>query len=340
MGVNLRDIAEQQDVSFESLAGKTVAIDALNSIFQFLSTIRDRFTGEPLKDSKGGVTSHLSGLFYRTSRLVEAGMTPVFIFDGKAPDFKATVQAERRKARAEAKAKWEQAVRDGDTAKVRLYSQQASELDEAMLGEAKRLLDAMGIQWIQAPTEGEAEAAYLSRSGAAYACGSQDWDSLLFGARRLLRNLAITGKRKLPGKESYVIVSPQMVELDRMLGALGISHGQLIIIGILSGTDFNPGGVRGFGPKKALDLVREHRTLDAVLKHVSWEFPTPAQTIFDFFSSPPVADVELRPGKPDPDAIRRILIDGHDFSEERIKGALEKLESSGSRKQSGLGRFF
>jgi flap endonuclease-1 len=233
MGVNLREIANPRDIELEELSGKTVAIDALNTIYQFISIIRDRLTGEPLKDSKGEVTSHLSGIFYRMTRMLENGITPVFIFDGPAPEFKKNVQLARHKVREAAREKWREAVKSGDAEKVRLYSQQASRVTGPMLDEAKRLLDAMGIQWVDGPSEGEAEAAYLNKTGKVYACGSQDWDALLFGAKRLARNLTITGKRKLPNKETYLKVRPQVIELEDMLSGLGITHDQLIIIGML-----------------------------------------------------------------------------------------------------------
>lgn len=340
MGVNLREIASPRDIELEELSGKTIAIDALNMIYQFLSIIRDRLTGEPLKDSKGQVTSHLSGIFYRVTGMLESGITPVFIFDGPAPEFKKNVQLARHRAREDARAKWEQAVRVGDAEKVRLYSQQASRVTGSMLDEAKRLLDAMGVQWMDGPSEGEAQAAYMNRTGKVYACGSQDWDALLFGAKRLARNLAITGKRKLPRKETYVDVRPQIIELDEMLSGLGITQDQLIIIGILTGTDYNPGGVRGFGPKKALELVKEKRTLEAALSQVQWDFGTPAEQIFAFFRDPPHRLGEIEQMQPNPEQVKRILVDQHDFSLERIQRTLDRLAGAQhERKQSSLQKF-
>jgi len=340
MGVNLREIATLQEIEMESLRGKVIAIDALNIIYQFLSIIRDRMTGEPLKDSKGRVTSHLSGIFYRATRMLESGITPVFIFDGKAPEFKQDVQMARHKIREEARAKWEQAVKEGDREKIRLYSQQATRVTDEMLDEAKRLLDAMGVQWMRGPSEGEAQAAYLSKHDVVYACGSQDWDSLLFGAKRLVRNLTITGKRKLPRKETYITIRPHLIELDKMLKDLGITHDQLIITGILTGTDYNPRGVKGLGPKKALELVLEQKTLESVLSHVDWQFDTPADKIFDFFKNPPAQDVKIENLQPDPEDVRKILVDEHDFSPDRIQRTLEKLEGAEhEREQSSLEKF-
>jgi len=195
------------------------------------------------------------------------------------------------------------------------------------------------VSWIQAPSEGEAQATHLLKSGRVWAVGSQDWDSLLFGAERLVRNLTVSGRRKLPRRESYISVKPELVELSALLSQLGIGQEQLIILGILVGTDYNQGGVKGIGPKKALQLVKEHRTLGAVLKQVPWDFPTPAEKIFDFFRNPPVEDLEIEPQSLDMAGLRRLL-EEHDFSPERTDNTLKKLEeASGKGKQSSLGSF-
>jgi flap endonuclease-1 len=198
----------------------------------------------------------------------------------------------------------------------------------------------MGVSWVQAPSEGEAQATHLLKSGRAWAVGSQDWDSLLFGAERLVRNLTVSGRRKLPRRESYVTVKPEIIELKALLSQLGIGQEQLIVLGILVGTDYNQGGVKGIGPKKALQLVKEHRTLDAVLKQVPWDFPTPAGKIFDFFMKPPVRDLDIEPQSLDMAGLRGFLVEEHDFSPERTDNTLKKLEEAGERgKQSSLGSF-
>ncbi|MFH0956654.1 MAG: flap endonuclease-1 [Candidatus Aenigmatarchaeota archaeon] len=340
MGVNLREIASPKETQLSDLSGKVVAIDALNMIYQFLSIIRDRFTGEPLKDSKGDVTSHLSGLFYRTSRLMEAGIRPVFVFDGQPPSFKKGVQDERRKIREEAGRRLAEAVKEGDTAKIRLYSQQTSSVTGEMLSEARKLLSAMGVQCVQGPSEGEAQASYMNRMGLAYACGSQDWDCLLFGAERLVRNLGVSGKRKLPGKESYVKVSPEMVELSAMLSSISITREQLVMIGLLVGTDYNPGGVKGIGPKKGLEIVRRNGTLQRVMKDIEWDFDVAPEELLAFFMNPPAAEVSIEYAQPDLQKLREILI-GHDFSPERIDSTLFALEAALKKGgQESLSKFF
>lgn len=341
MGVSITDLVEPRHIEVESLSGRTIAIDGYNIMYQFLSSIRDRMTGEPLRDSKGRITSHLSGIFYRTVRMIDAGITPVYVFDGTPPAFKDETIAQRREIKENAREKWKEALEAGDTEAVRRYSMASSKLTKDMVEEAKKLLSLMGVSWVQAPSEGEAQATHLLRQGKAWAVGSQDWDSLLFGADRLVKNLAITGKRKVPRKESYITVKPELIELSSVLSSLGITREQLIILGILVGTDYNVGGIKGIGPRKALQLVKEHRTLEAVMSNVEWNFRTKPDEIYDFFVNPPAEDLEIRKETLQPEELERQLTEEYDFSRERIESGIRKLKESGEKaKQKGLGSFF
>jgi len=216
MGVNLRSLIPSKEIELADLSGRKIAIDAHNCIYQFLSIIRDRMTGEPLKDSKGRVTSHLSGLLYRTSNLLEAGIRPIFVFDGpETPEFKKETVEKRKKARKEAKKKWEEALKKGEEA-IR-YAQAASELKDKMIEDSKELLEAMGIPWLDAKSEGEIQCAYMCKKKDVWASASQDYDSILVGSPRLVRNLSITGRRKLPRKETYIEIKPEIIELGQIL---------------------------------------------------------------------------------------------------------------------------
>ncbi|HID80385.1 MAG TPA: flap endonuclease-1, partial [Ignisphaera sp.] len=268
MGVNLRELipedAKREITDLRELMGKVIALDAYNALYQFLAAIRQP-DGTPLIDRKGRVTSHLSGLFYRTINLMEYGIKPVYVFDGMPPEIK-RYEVERRRIRREKAAELaERAYAEGRVEEARKYSIQALRLTQEMVESAKRLLDAMGIPYIQAPSEGEAQAAYIARKGDAWAVASQDYDALLFGTPRLVRNLAISGRRKLPGRDMYIEIKPEVIELDRVLKVLGITRSQLIDIAILIGTDYNPDGVPGIGPKSAYQLIKAHGSLEKVL---------------------------------------------------------------------------
>jgi flap endonuclease-1 len=340
MGVQLGDIIPKKEVELTLLSQKKIAIDAYNNLYQYLTIIRDKLTGEPLKDSKGRVTSHLSGLFYRTINLIEAGIKPCFVFDGEPPVFKKQTLEKRKEMKEEAEEKWKEALEKGE--KAITYAQAAAVLTDEMVEEAKTLLKVMGIPVVQAKSEGEAQCAFMCKKGDVDFSASQDYDSLLFGSPFLVRNLSITGKRKLPKKEVYIEIKPEIIELKNVLESLKITHDQLIIIGILVGTDYNPEGIKGIGPKKALELVRKYNTLENVLKHVEWGFEISAEEIFEFFKNPPVTeDYKLEWKEPDKEKIIKFMVDEHDFSLERVEKALEKLISTFTKgQQSSLQAWF
>jgi flap endonuclease-1 len=326
MGVDLSDLLPKRKVEMKDLSGKPLAIDAYNAIYQFLAIIRGE-SGEPLMDRRGNITSHLSGLLYRTSNLVEIGIRPVYVFDGKPPELKEAEIRRRREAKEEASSKYEEALRVGDLAGARKYAQMTSQLRGPMVEDAKRLLTAMGIPWVQAPSEGEAQAAHMAIRGDVWATASQDHDSLLFGTPRLVRNLTITGRRKLPGRDLYIEVEPELIELPKALSELGIDRERLVEIGILVGTDFNPEGIKGVGPKRALKLVKESGGLDGALERLGIRPGFSPGEIKRIFLEPEVtSDYRLEWGEPDEEGVIGFLCGERDFSEGRVRNALEKMK--------------
>lgn len=327
LGVNLRDLVPKRGIQLEELSGKSIAIDAYNTLYQFLAIIRQP-NGTSLKDGSGRVTSHLSGLFYRTSNLVEKGIKPIYVFDGVPPALKEAQIRKRAKAKNEARERYKRALKEGKIGEARRYAQATSRLKDYMTEDSKRLLDLMGIPWVQAPGEGEAQAAYLVKRKEADYCGSQDYDSLLFGAPRLVRNLTISGRRKLPRKKAYVEVLPEIVELDRVLEECSITFEQLIDVGILIGTDFNPGGVKGLGPKTALKLIREHGSLEEAVQHIeNAEFLVETDKIREIFLHAKIDDdYEISWGKPNVEGLIDFICRERDFSEDRVKKALGRMQ--------------
>ncbi|HDI12498.1 MAG TPA: flap endonuclease-1 [Hadesarchaea archaeon] len=341
MGVQLGDIVPKQKVELGQLRGRIIAIDAMNSLYQFLSIIRQR-DGELLRNSKGRITSHLSGLFYRTANLVEAGVRPIYVFDGEPPRLKQRTVEQRRAVRAEAEEKWIMALREGRVEDAKKFAQRAGRVDEEMVKQAKVLLEYMGLPWVQAPGEGEAQAAYLVQRGDAWAVASQDFDSLLFGTPMLVRNLTITGRRKLPGKDVYVMVSPEVIELKSTLERLEVSREQLVDVGILVGTDYN-GGIKGIGPKKALELVKEKGSILEIVKtELGEKFEVDPVEVREIFLKPNVTDkYQVRWARPDPEGIKKFLCDEHDFSESRVQTGIDKLvKGLGAHGQTSLEKWF
>lgn len=335
MGVDISSLIEGKEIEILELSGRKVAMDAYNVMFQFLSIIRDRMTGEPLRDSKGRITSHLSGLLYRNTRFIEDGIKPVFVFDGEPPEFKQATIEKRAERKKEAKRKWEEALKKGEPAIT--YAQAAAKITDEMVEDAKKLLGLMGIPHVQAPSEGEMQCAFMCKQGDVWASGSQDYDSLLAGSPKLVRNLSITGRRKVPKKEVYIQVKPEIIDLDTLLDRLQITQEQLVIMGILIGTDYSE-GVKGVGPKTALRLVTEHKTLEAVLQNVEWESETSAEEIYDFFFNPPVENrYKMVWKEPDAEGLKRLLVDEHDFSVDRVDKVIERLQTAQAKgRQSSL----
>ncbi|MCQ5377748.1 MAG: flap endonuclease-1 [Candidatus Methanomethylicia archaeon] len=344
MGVNLRDLISPSPITLEGLKGRVIAIDAYNALYQFLAIIRQP-DGSPLMDSRGRVTSHLSGAFYRTANLLEAGIRPVFVFDGKPPEMKAEESRRRASVKEKAMVEYKEALERGEIAEAKKYAAMTSKLTKDMVTSVKDLLEAMGVPWIQAPSEGEAQASYMTRKGDAWATVSQDYDSLLFGAPRLVRNLTISGRRKLPGKPVYVEVEPEIVKLEDTLSQLGITMEQLIDLGILLGTDFNPDGFKGIGPKRALKIMKEFGSIEAAVEGgaIQADERLDLKAIKEIFLNPTTTpDYRLEWGKVRGEDVVKILCDEYDFSKERVGAALERIQRSSGEaaRQPSLEKWF
>ena len=329
MGLDIGDLFKWEKISFKDLHDRVIVIDAYNVLHQFLATIRQR-DGTPLKNSKGEITSHLTGIFHRTANMVEARIRPVYAFDGKPHKLKAKTLEDRQRRKELAEKEWKEALKAGDLQKARTKAQQTSRVTDEILKQSKQLLDALGIPYIQAPSEGEAQASYIVKKGDAFAVGSQDYDCLLVGSPVLIRNLTSSGRRKLPGKEAYTKVYPTQIRLKQNLKSLGITQKQLVDMGILIGTDFNE-GIKGIGPKKSLNLIKKNGNVENVLATIGAE-DTPTideiKEIRKIFLQPDVTDdYSLEWPGVDNEKVIKILCDKHQFSLERVKPVLEKFSS-------------
>ena len=340
MGLDLKPLVTPAPLKLQELAGKVVAIDAYNTIYQFLSIIRGP-SGEPLANSKGEITSHLSGLFYRNANLLMENIKPAYVFDGKANELKMAEIQRRSQLKKEATEKYRLAIEEGRMEDARKYSTRTAVLTDKMVEEAKKLLSYLGIPYIQAPSDGEAAAAYLTKHELAFAAASQDYDSILFGAKKLVRNLAISGKRKVPNRNVYIDVEPEIFEHDKVLQEVGLTHEQLVDVGILIGTDFNPGGFPGIGPKTALKLIKENGKLENVKKieHLLPEIPY--QEIRNIFLKPEVPKAEgLDFGQVSREKVLDFLCVEKSFSADRVSGTLDKLEKAAANRSQSLEQWF
>lgn len=341
MGTAIGDLLTKNEASFDDFNGKIVAVDGNNILYQFLSSIRG-VDGRPLTDANGRVTSHLNGLFFRTIKLLEAGIKPVFIFDGKPHTLKSDTLKQRRETRLDAKAKFEKALAEKDFETAKKFSQRSVSLTKDMINDAKEMLEAMGIPVVQALSEGEAQAAHMVSNGDCYASVSQDYDSLLFGCPLVIRNLTVSGKRKLPGKKVYVNVSPETINLEESVKKLGISREKLIWIGIMIGTDFND-KIPRVGPKTALKYVQEYDNLEDIFKKLEYEPEYNYKEIEDIFMNIEYTnDYKIEFREIEKGKLIDYLVEKHEFSLDRIKKSVDKLHNimNEEQKQTGLNQWF
>lgn len=343
VGVNIKGLYEPAVISLDSLAGKIVAVDAYNMLYQFLTTIRG-YDGAALVDSKGRVTSHLQGLFSRVTALMQKDIKLVFVFDGPPPALKASTLDARKERKNIATKKYAEALASEDVQGMHTYAKQSVVLTKEMAAQAKDLLRLLGIPVIEAPCEGEAQAAHMCVKGDVDFVSSQDADALLFGAPVTIRNLSIYGRRKLPGKSQWVVVEPQKIVLDDVLKTLSINQQQLIWLGMLVGTDYAPGGIKGIGPKNALKMVRQFQNPDDLFREVAWSEHQEVswQEVLSLFNTMPMSDdYVLAWQSPDYGALRTLLVDEYEFGAPRIDKVLETLQGrQKTNAQKGLGDFF
>ena len=321
MGLKLGKLIPKQVIKFEDLNNKKIGIDFSNVAFQFLSNIRQR-DGTPLMDSHGNVTSHLMGIFTRSLNLMQKNLKLAYIFDGRPPALKFEEKAKRELRKQEAQEKYDYALKNDLKGELLKYAKRTSRLNQDMVDEAKELIKAMGLPVIQSPAESDAQGSYMAKQGDIWAFSSSDHDCLLYSCPRILPNLTLTDKRKLPNGK-YVITQQYLIEHQQVLNELNLNQEQLISLAILIGTDYNIQGVPGIGPKRALDLVKKHKTPEEVFKNVKHDFDW--KQIYDIFTKMKVkTDYNLEWKPLDKEKVIKLLVDKHDFSLERIEALLSK----------------
>ncbi|KAK7923793.1 hypothetical protein PG985_007864 [Apiospora marii] len=320
--------------------GRKVAIDASMSIYSFLIAVRSE--GQQLMNEEGQTTSHLMGMFYRTLRMVDNGIKPLYVFDGKPPKLKSGELAKRFQRKAEANEGMEEAKETGTAEDVEKFSRRTVRVTREHNEECQRLLKLMGIPYIIAPTEAEAQCAVLARAGKVYAAASEDMDTLCFDSPILLRHMTYSEQRKEPVQE---------IHLERVLEGLGMERKQFVDLCILLGCDYlDP--VPKVGPSTALKLIREHETLEKIVEWMKesgkytipedWPFADARELFFHPDVRPaddPLCDFKWE--KPDTEGLVNFLVTEKGFSEDRVRGGAARLEkSSKSSQQARLEGFF
>ena len=335
----LTPILKREQTALKALKGASFAIDASIEIHQFLALVRKR-DGTLFTDSQGKVTSHLIGLFTRTSRLIaDFDMKPVFVFDGRPNPLKRRTIEIRREAMKKAEIEYSEAVSKKDYAKAWSKAVMTGRVTESILDDAKRLLTLMGIPWLEALEDAEAQASYMAARGDVWAVGSKDYDCLLYGAPVLARYLTLTGREWLPAQRRSRPLTPELIKLSENLALLEISRGQLVDLAILVGTDFNQ-GVKGIGPKKALKLVREYGSIEQMPEEIRSKMTEDLNILRQIFLKPRVLEkYALKRSLPDRDGLVEFLAGERGFNRERVERLAERLTRTRKNTDAGLGQW-
>jgi len=321
--------------------GRKVAIDASMSLYQFLIAIRQQDGGsaQMLTSADGETTSHLMGFFYRTIRMVENGIKPVYVFDGKPPTMKAGELEKRKEKRDQAQEALDKAKEEGNMEEVDKQSKRLVKVGKEHVSECKKLLKLMGVPFVEAPCEAEAQCAELVKGGKVYAAGTEDMDTLTFGTTILLRHLTFSEARKMPIKEFH---------LAKVLEGFEMDQDRFIDLCILLGCDYVD-KIKGIGPKKAIELVKKYGNIECIIENLdTTKYPLPvhwpyqeARRLFKEPEVTPASDVELKWEKPDEEELVNFMVTEKGFSEERIRnGAKKLLKARQSSTQGRLDSFF
>jgi len=335
----IADVAPEaiKENEIKNYFGRKVAIDASMSLYQFLIAVRSE--GAQLTNADGETTSHLMGTFYRTIRMVENGIKPVYVFDGKPPMMKSGELEKRKEKREEAENALAKAKEEGNMEEVDKQNRRLVKVGTNHVNDVKKLLEFMGIPYVSAPCEAEAQCAELVKSGKVYAVGTEDMDALTFGSTVLLRHLTFSEARKMPIKEFH---------FEKILEGFGLKHEEFIDLCILLGCDYTD-KIRGIGPKNAIKLVQEHKTIEEILKHVdtkkntvpeNWQYAEARR----LFTEPEVTkgdEIELKWEKPDEEGLVKFMCETNGFQEDRIRnGAKKLLKARQGSTQGRLDSFF
>lgn len=340
LGVNLTPIIKKRILTLDDLRGRSLAVDASNYLYQFLSLIRTK-DGTPLKDLRGNITSHLAGLLFRSTRLIhDFDMKLIFVFDGHPPKLKRKEIERRREQREKALKEWRMALQEHDYKKAFSKAVMTSRLTRSMIEDAKKLLGLLGIPYIQAPSEAEAQAAYMAMQGDVWAASSKDYDCVIFGSPNLVRFLTIYGREYLPSKGMTRPIKPELINLQEFLSHHRITHPQLVDLAILIGTDFNE-GIKGVGPKTALKLIKEYGRIEDLPRRFQQGIPEYVEVREIYLTPKTTLNYNVNLGSLCEEELYHFLCDQKGFNRKRVELAARRMKEVYRKgEQIGLERWF
>lgn len=327
MGISdLRDLAVIEEVPTSSVEPGIIAVDFNNWIYRYL-TVLVRYTDEAVYTTTDGTdVLNLLGIIKGIPKFFEHGLYPVFVFDGDVLELKEEEMDRRRARKESAEAQLEEARETGDIERIRSLEAQTQRLSTVHLETSRELFDMLDVPFVDAPAEAEAQAAHMARNGSVQYVGSEDYDTLLFGAPVTLRN--VTGSGDL-----------ERLNLDATIEKHGLSRESLIDIAILCGTDYND-GIHGVGPKTALNAVQEGTPMEEILDRYDASIPH-LDEIRELFRSPAVdTDITVDPySNPDLQTVEAYLTDTWEIPYSSIERALDRTKTSMEAFRSPPSRF-
>jgi flap endonuclease-1 len=321
---DLRELAAIEPTTFEEIAGSVVAVDAHNWFYRYLTTTVKWTSESVYTTSTGAEVANLIGVVQGLPKFFAHGITPVFVFDGGVTDLKSKEVERRRAERERAAERAAEAREAGDAIEAARLEARTQRLTDTIHETSRELLSLLDVPVVEAPAEGEAQAAHMARAGTVEYAGTEDYDALLFGAPRTLRGLTSKG-------------DPECMSLRGTLDEHGLTWEQLVDVGILCGTDFNE-GVPGIGPKTAVELVREHGDLWGALE-AREAYVEGADLVRELFLNPDATDVDGFDAELDPDvaAARTYVVEEWEIPASEVARGFERIEESVV--QSGLDRW-
>ncbi len=311
---DLRQLAAIEEVSFDSLEGSTVAVDAHNWLYRYLTTTVKWTNDSAYTTTDGTEVANLIGIVQGLPKFFAHDLTPIFVFDGAVTDLKADEIAERKEQREQYEEQLEAAREEGDPVAVARLESRTQRLTETILETTRELLELLDVPIVEAPAEGESQCAHMARQGTVDYAGTEDYDALLFGSSYTLRQLTSKG-------------DPELMDFEKTLTTHDITWEQLVDIGLLCGTDFND-GITGIGPKTGVKLIREHGNINAVLEHRGEDIPH-VDRLRELFLQPNVRDVTVATElNPDVAAAREFVIDQWEVSADEVERGFERIEET------------
>jgi flap endonuclease-1 len=321
---DLRSLAALEDVAFEDLDGSVIAVDAHNWLYRYLTTTVKFTSDHKYTTDDGEEVANLIGVVQGLPKFFEHDLTPVFVFDGAVTELKDDEVAKRREQREKYEDELADAREAGDSVRVAKLDSRTQRLTSTIVETTRELLELLDVPVVDAPAEGEGQASYMARQGDVDYVGTEDYDSLLFGAPYTLRQLTSKG-------------DPELMDFEATLESTGLTWEQLVDAAILMGTDFNE-GISGIGPKTAVKLLDEHGDLFAVLEERG-EHIDHADRIRLLFLDPAVSDDYEIPADIDPDleAARAFVTEEWEVDAEEVRRGFERIDESVV--QTGLDRW-